>query len=178
MSDSTIEKIYNSYFQSKLNIDIINRKQYFQEDNIKYYSSMELKDRREFILQIHHSKKSGKHYDLRIEGKVGNTTISWALPGKDNTFDRLKNHQRVLAMKTKSHNKSFLNQKKAEELYARTTNEKIEFIDKGYCYILKNTKNGYSIFFDGNKLSGKYVLYNYDDPKYVLFKTKDKKVDG
>ena len=76
MSDSTIERIYNSYFKSNLDINIINRKEYFNENNIKYYNRDELKDRREFILQIHYSKKSGKHYDLRIEGKVGNTTIS------------------------------------------------------------------------------------------------------
>lgn len=171
---STIEKIINYYFESNIDIEVIDRKEYFSEDNLKHYSRNDLKDRREFILQVHHSKKSGKHYDLRIEGKVGNTTISWALPGKNNTFDRLNNHQRVLAMKTKSHNKLFLNQKKAEKFYNRTTNEKIEFIDQGNCYVLKDTNNGYVIFFDGNKLSGKYVLYNYKDNKYLLFKTKEK----
>ena len=117
-----------------------------------------------FVVQKHHARQL--HYDFRLE-KEG-VLKSWAVP-KGIPEDIGIKH---LAVMTEDHPIEYgsFEGMIPEGNYGAG---KVEIWDKGKYVLLEEKKNSLKFELNGKLLKGKYVLFNFKDKNWFLFKMKN-----
>ena len=124
---------------------------------------------KKFVVQKHFA--STLHYDLRLE--MRGILKSWAVPKGIPQRTGIKK----LAVQTENHPIAYLNFKGVipEGEYGAG---RVEIWDRGNYQMIKKTSVSYKFKLSGNKLKGIYVLYNFKDKNWFLFKTSQNKKDS
>lgn len=120
---------------------------------------------KKFVVQKHYA--SVLHYDLRLE--MQGILKSWAVPKGVPQRAGIKK----LAVQTENHPVAYLDFKGIipEGEYGAG---RVEIWDKGNYQMIKKTPISYKFKLSGKKLKGIYVLYNFKDKNWFLFKTSQK----
>ena len=117
-----------------------------------------------FVVNIHHAKKAGLHYDLRIQYPYREQLASWAIP-KSKIPNKPK--ERVLAIRTNDHSRLWLYFKgEIDDGYGAGL---IEIGAKGKVFIHEWSET--KIVFNINQISvpvkmdGTYILFKFYSPQ-------------
>lgn len=116
-----------------------------------------------FVVQKHDASRL--HFDFRLE--INGVLKSWAVPkGVSEKFD-----EKRLAVMTEDHPLEYAD-------FEGTIPQgnygagQVEIWDKGTYEMTEVTEKAFVFILHGKKLQGKYVLFNFKDKNWFLFKTK------
>ncbi len=116
-----------------------------------------------FVIQKHQA--SHLHYDFRLE--IDGVLKSWAVPKGVSK----KANEKRLAVMTEDHPLEYANFEGEipEGEYGAGT---VEIADKGKYEMIEATEKSFKFILYGKKFSGEYVLFNFKDKNWFLFKMK------
>ena len=125
-----------------------------------------------FVLQLHEAKRAGRHYDLRLQYPYKKSLASWAL-----TKAKIpkKIGEKVLAMRTEDHDKSWLRfQGEIPEGYGAG---KVKIEQRGNVEILGWYDKAITFKVSGSPMNGKYALIKFKSIQkknsWLLVKSRD-----
>lgn len=120
-----------------------------------------------YVVHEHRAKRAGLHYDLRFESS--RLTKSIESYSSRHPLPRVAGIKRML-IKQPNHDKRWLSfEGEIESGYGAGT---LKIWDKGTIQEISSSRNSRILKFNGNRLSGEYVLVKLDSNRYLFFKRR------
>ena len=144
-----------------------NKKRNFDETS-EPEGKIEKVNKHRFVIQNHHAKKAGQHWDLRLENDDG-TMSSWSIP----KHKLPKKSERIMAIKTEDHPLEY--RKFEGEIDEGYGAGKVKIYDSGNYEIITWKKDKIEFKLKGKKEKGKYNLIHTNKNKWILTKSEENK---
>ena len=130
---------------------------------INKYLQEELNEDKKFIIHIHDPRNTSKHFDLRMMHPYDDKILMSFAFGTD--FDK-QYDKKIIGVRTKDHNIRWLDLK----------SYRLNTFDEGTVRFINYTRKFMELEFDGNKIKGKYKLFQVKsekrDDRWLLIKSK------
>ena len=120
-----------------------------------------------FVIHLHHAKRAGLHYDVRIRNDSYRLTD---FATRKNPTD-MKHGDKIVLFQQPDHTLTWLT--KEGQIVSGYGAGSVKIWDEGTANIIRATGNHAIINFFGNKLNGCFSLVNFKPKEYLLIKIKN-----